>query len=96
MRGKTHDHSSLSQKIPVALFTFLPREQFVSRHAAPGRKVLADSRVGGAHFEHCPRFQAFHPLEHEQEEASAAPLVSAVAHGANDDLLPITSTENLS
>jgi hypothetical protein len=78
------------------LFTFLLRKQFVPRHATPGGKILADSRIGGTHFEYRPRLQAFHRLKHEQQETSTTPLVSAIAHSTNFKLLPIPSTKKSS
>ena len=95
-RSTTHRHLSLSQKISVALFTFLLREQFIPRHTTPGRKILADSWISGTHFEDRPRLQAFHYLEHEQQETSATPLVSTIAHGPHGNLLPIPRTKHSS
>jgi hypothetical protein len=91
----THRHSGLSQKIAVTSLTFLLGKQFVPRHATPGRKILAHSWISGAHFEYRPILQAFHRLLHEQEETSATPLVSSIAHGTHGNLLPIPSTKNI-
>src|SRR5438045_2300829 len=80
----------------VALFTFLLRKQLVPCHATPGGKILTDSWISGTHFEYLPRREAFHRLQHEQQETSATPLVSTIAHGTNGNLLPIPSTKNFS
>jgi hypothetical protein len=76
------------------LFTFLLRKQFVPRHATPGEKILADSRIGGTHFEYRPRLQVFQRSEQEQEETSSTSLVSTIAHGTHGKLLPIPSTKH--
>jgi len=78
------------------LFTFLLRKQCVARHATPGGKILANSRIAGTHFEDRPRLQAFHCLEQEQQETSATPLVSTIAYSTHGKRLPIPSTKKSS
>src|SRR5262249_25657281 len=95
IRWQTLHLSGLSQKITVTLFAFLPCEQFVPRHAAPGRKILADPRISRTHFEYVPRRKAFHCLQHEHQQPTATSLVSAIAHSTDSNFLSIPSAKNI-
>jgi hypothetical protein len=95
IRWKTLHHSGLSQKITVTLFAFLLCKQFVPRHATPGWKILANSRIGGSHFEYGPRREAFHCLQHEHQETTATSLVTAIAYCADSNFLSIPSAKNI-